>query len=367
MKRKITAFCIALAVTALSFTVVSAKTESTANGISRAERVQYYNADVLKTVKNEADDMNNTTTQNRIDDYIEDKTHVVSGSGSFLDGIGGIGGIVGDVGDLFNGILGGSGGSQNSTPATTYPVYTNNIGYIDPVPAATYVQNQSSATVQNTTPATNPLNTNNNQVPADNNSQSETVDFSATSNPYAKPTGEIKSGDTGDGVKWIQWMFIYTNYGLTGKPVTGIYDKDTEEVVKKLQSENGLTADGTVNDAVIDKIELLYYEHSLTATTATPSNIITAPDSIAVTSPQTDGEPNSSMLGIVIVVIALIWCVAIIAVIVIFVMKKKKNTSKKNGAESGDASDSAEVKAESENSSEHNMSLSDLFEEADKK
>lgn len=361
MKRKITAFCIAIAVTALSFTVVSAKTESTANGISRAERVQYYNADVLKTVRNEADDMNNTTTQNVIDDYIEDKTHSVSGSGSFLDGIGGIGGIVGDVGDLFNGILGGSGGTQNSTPAATYPVNTNNIGYIDPVPAATYVQNQSSVAVQNTTPATNSVN--NNQIPTDNNSQSETVDFSAASNPYAKPTGEIKAGDTGDGVKWIQWMFIYTNYGLTGKPITGVYDEDTEEVVKKLQTENGLTADGTVNDAVIDKIELLYYEHSLTATTAAPSNIITAPDSIAVTSPQTDSESQPSMLGFVIVIIALIWCVAIISVIVIFAMKKKKKTSKKSDAEASDGSESAEVETKSEN----NMSLSDLFEEADKK
>lgn len=365
MKRKITAFCIAIAVTALSFTVVSAKTESTANGISRAERVQYYNADVLKTAKNEADDMNNTTTQNRIDDYIEDKTHSASGSGSFLDGIGGIGGIVGDVGDLFNGILGGSGGSQNSTPAATYPVNTNYVGYIDPVPAATYVQNQSSVAVQNTTPATNSVN--NNQIPTDNNSQSETVDFSAASNPYTKPTGEIKVGDTGDGVKWIQWMFIYTNYGLTGKPITGVYDKDTEEVVKKLQSENGLTADGTVNDAVIDKIELLYYEHSLTATTATPSNIITAPDSIAVTSPQTDSESQPSMLGFVIVIIALIWCVAIISVIVIFVMKKKKKTSKKNDAEASDGSESADVKTDSDTSPKNDMSLSDLFEEADKK
>lgn len=359
MKRKITAFCVAIALSALSFTVVSAKNVSGFNShdFSYAERAQYYNADVLKTGRNEADDMNNTTTQNVIEDFIEDKTH--SASGGFLDGIGGISGIVGDVGDLFNGILGGSYGSQSTAPVATYPVNTNNVGYIDPVPAATYIQNQSQTVVKSTTSVTP-------ETSAAAYAQAETVDFSLTANPYAKPTGEIKSGDSGDGVKWIQWMFIYTNYGLSGKDITGVYDKDTEELVKKLQQENGLTADGVVNDEVIDKIELLYYQYTVTATTAKPSNIITAPESIEVTSPQADSESGNSALLIVIIAIALIWCIAIIAVIVIFVMKKKK-TSQKNASDETDVSVSETADSESQSSDKHDMSLSDLFEEADKK
>lgn len=348
-----------LAVASLCFTVAlkDARTNGGINNLSSARRGEF---DAAVMLDDEAADMNNTTTQSRVDDYLEDKTHAITSSGGILDGIGGIGGIVGDVGDIFSSILGG--GDKTTAPVSTYPVNTDNAAYINPVPAVTYIQNQTTAaTVKDTASV----------VTVTQAVQSDTVDFSAGANPYTKPTGEIKPGDSGEGVKWMQWMFIYTNYGLAGKNVTGVYDADTQELVKKLQQENGLTEDGIVNDAVIDKIELLYYAHTLTATTQTPSDIITAPDTIGMTQGSTDDGSGTNSVAIVVAIIAGIWCVAIAAIIVIFVLKKKKGKKSKNAEK--DATESAEPTGNSADESTEEkpqdkvMSLSDLFEEAENK
>ncbi len=358
MKRKLMAFCAAVIVASVSFTVMFGN--KTGNGgmndISYAERAQYYDeAADMNTVRDEAADMNNSTTQSKVDNYIEDKTNAVSNSGSLIGGFGGFGGIIGDVGDIIGSIIGGSGNvTQSSTPVSTYPVSTNNVGFIDPVPAVTYIQGQTTVPVASaTTPPT--VNT---------TSQSETVNFAATSNPYKKPAGEIKPGDSGEGVKWMQWMFIYTNYGLTGKPVTGVYDAETEALVKKLQQEKGLASDGVVNDAVIDKIELLYYEYSVTATTAAPSAILTAPETIGVTAPVVDSGEKNGTLGIVIIILAAIWCIAIIAIMIIFMLKKKKK--KKAVEDKTEVSETSTVSETTETAEKKDMSLSDLFEEANK-
>ena len=359
MKRKLMAFCAAVIVASVSLTVMFGnKTENGGmNDISYAERQQYYDeAADMNTVRDEAADMNNSTTQSKVDNFIEDKTNAVSNFGSL---IGGFGGIIGDVGDIVGSIIGGNSGdnTQNSAPVVTYPVSTDNVGFIDPVPAVTYIQGQTTVPVVSAT--TPPM--------VNTSSQSETVNFAATGNPYKKPAGEIKPGDSGEGVKWMQWMFIYTNYGLTGKSVTGVYDAETEALVKKLQQEKGLACDGVVNDAVIDKIELLYYEHSVTATTAAPSVILTAPETIGVTSPVVDGGEKNSTLGIVIIILAAIWCIAIIAIMIIFMLKKKK---KKNAVEDktevSETSETQTVSEKPETSEKKDMSLSDLFEEANK-
>ncbi len=359
MKRKLMAFCAAVIVASVSLTVMFGNTteNSTMNDVSYAERQQYYDeAADMNTVRDEAADMNNSTTQSKVDNYIEDKTNAVSNSGSLIGGFGGFGGIIGDVGDIIGSIIGGDPGNntQNSTPVATYPVSTNNVGYIDPVPAVTYIQGQTTTPVQSTTTAS----------AVATSSQNETVNFAATGNPYQKPTGEIKPGDSGEGVKWMQWMFIYTNYGLAGKPVTGVYDAETEALVKKLQQEKGLTSDGVVNDAVIDKIELLYYEYSVTATTAVPSVIVTAPETIGTTSAGVNSGEESNTLGIVIIILATIWCVAIIGIIIIFMLKKKKN--KKAKEEKTENSETQTVSEVTETSEKKDMSLSDLFEEANK-
>ena len=141
MKRKLMGFCAAVIVASVSLTVLLGnKTENGGlSDISYAERQQYYDeAADMNTVRDEAADMNNSTTQSKVDNFIEDKTNAVSNSGSL---IGGFGGIIGDVGDIVGSIIGGnsSDNTQNSAPVVTYPVSTDNVGFIDPVPAVTYI------------------------------------------------------------------------------------------------------------------------------------------------------------------------------------------------------------------------------------
>lgn len=377
MKRKLMALCATVVVASVSLTLFgsNAGVNKSENNVSYAQRPQYYNeAADMNTTRNEAADMNSTTGNNAVDDYLDDKTDGLSNSagliGGLLGGLGGgsdsetdsgtggglIGGL-GGIGDMFSGVLGGgSGGGSQSTSSATYPMNDNNVGYIDPVPAVTYIQNQTTVAItaaQQSTPSSAVV------------SQNETVDASATTNPYKKPAGVINPGDSGEGVKWIQWMFIYTNYGLKGKSVTGVYDEETQEVVKKLQKEKGLTVDGIVNDAVIDKIELLYYEYTVTATTVPQVSVITAPDTIGVTQSGADSGEKTGSLGLTIAILAAIWCVAIIAIMIIFILKKKK---KKKANENSTETQASEKVAEATDTpaKTNDMSLSDLFEDANK-
>ena len=69
-------------------------------------------------------------------------------------------------------------------------------------------------------------------------------------------------------------------------------------------------------------------------------------------------------MGIVIIILAAIWCVAIIAIIIIFMLKKKK---KKNAVEDKtEVSETQTVPETTETVEKKDMSLSDLFEEANK-
>ncbi len=362
MKRRLMALCAVIMVAAVSLTVVGAKpAETVKTDISCAELPQHYNeADDMNNTKDEAADMNNTTTQGKVDNYIEDKTNAAANSGGLISGFGGFGGIVGDIGDVIGGIIGGDkgGNTQNSTPAATYPNSTNNIGYIDPVPAVTYIQGQISLPVDNSTTLTTV-----------NNIESDTFNASLILNPYKKPAGEIKPGDSGEGVKWLQWIFMYTNYGLAGKPVNGVYDEETQTLVKKLQKENGFVEDGVVNDAVIDKIELLYYEHTLITTTTPSASLITAPSTIETTTADGDNDGSSNPLGKIIIIISAIWCIAIVVIIILLVSKKKKVKKNKTGnSDPTEGGDDSEAKPDSESeTSEDNgdFDFGDIFEETD--
>lgn len=363
MKKRLSVFCSALAVIALLVTVLGVKMPKAEikNDVSYAALEQYYD---------DADDMN-TTMEN-------EPTEETSSSGGssggifgggfgegFLDGIGGIGGIFGDTGDILGGIFGGddsdkgSGGSSGGTVNTT--TGGNDAIYIDPVPAATQSQSQTQNTVVTDIAQTT--------IPV-----AETVNFAAISNPYAKPVTEIKPGDMGDGVKWIQWNLIYTGYGLQGKPVTGVYDDATAEVVKKLQAEKGLTADGVVNDEVVAHIDLLYYEYI----TANPQTTVPQMSAVDTTFVQPAGTtdnnegPNILVIVIAVILIGLIWFVAIIAIIIILIVKKsksKKKTAAKaqvNTVKTEEKPQENTEKPETVNQDKE-MSLSDLFEEANNK
>ena len=98
----------------------------------------------------------------------------------------------------------------------------------------------------------------------------ENVDYNTTVNPYQKPTTQLNPGDKGDGVKWLQWILIYTECGLQGS-ITGEYDDATAAAVKNLQLKYGMTVDGIATTEVIEKAELMYNEYINGISNSTPN------------------------------------------------------------------------------------------------
>ena len=352
MKKKFSVLCSVIAIFALIVTVMGVK-------LPMAEVKTDASTAVLEQYYDDADDMNTTLANEPADTTASSGSSLgglgdllggLGGSsslgGGILDGIGGIGGIFGDAGDVIGSVIGGTGsGSSGGVVSTTKG--GNDYVLIDPVPAAT----QSASTVTTTAPSTSASTT-----PVE-----DTMGTAATSNPYVKPVTDVNVGDMGDGVKWMQWIFVYTGYGLADGKITGIYDGETVELVKKLQAERGLTADGVVNDATIDKIELLYYEYILTAPTTLPDTTAEAITTVgASTDGQDDGGTNWLVIVIAVLLIVLVWAVAIVVIVILLIKSKKtKKAEAAKLAEEAEKPDTAEISNE--------MNLSDLFEEANSK
>ena len=376
MKKKIIAFCVAV-VMSFSFLAVAGKKtdfDSDVKDVSTAVIEQNYNAanGQREVTRDEAADMNGDTVATTAPSTtssglgLGDLSGLLGGSGdggllggsgdsgllggNGLGDVGSVGEIFSDAGDVIGSIFGNgsssnnnNSNSQNNIPATQYPV--NNPNYIDPVPAATYVQSQT-ATVATSGATTLTGESETASVSTDS------VDLSTTSNPFKKPSEDIKPGDEGDGVKWVEWVLMFTNYGLQGKTVDGVYDDETVAVVKKFQKEQGLTDDGIVNSATVDKLEIMYYRYAMTLTTV--------PSTVTTTIPQiTENEGNEDDKGIptaaIIAIIAAVWCIAIGVIVALLIIKKKKNN------------DSKEADNKSSGATNGDMNLSDLFEEANNK
>ncbi len=271
--------------------------------------------------------------------------------GSIGDG-GGLAGIVGGLGDAIDGISGALNGLTTTKPATT------ELDTITPVPAASQYDTQ----------AANPIVSNNTTIPtsAVADGEGETVDYSATSNPYKKPAIELKAGDKDNSVKWVQWIFIYTHYGLKEDGITGVLDDDTVHLIKKFQAEKGLTIDGNMTKDFVNALELYFYEYSFgtSSTTAVPLAQPTQIDS-NVTSGEGEKQSNTSIL---IVALVLIWVLAIIAILVLVIFLKKRRsvatkaeasvkTEEKPEATEAKATDETEIKTKS---------LEELFDEDNK-
>ena len=186
--------------------------------------------------------------------------------GSLLGGLGGMGDGVGDfvggvvesvfqdndvsqqVGNKVDGILGiFEGFDLNGLIPTTPPqtVGSNFFDTIDPAITGSY-----SSNLQQNQTASTPITSLN----------GESVDYNTTVNPYQKPTTRLNPGDKGDGVKWLQWVLIYTECGLQGS-ITGEYDDATAAAVKNLQLKYGLTVDGIATLEVIEQAEVMYNDY----------------------------------------------------------------------------------------------------------
>ncbi len=330
MSKKITALSIAILVFALSVTVAMKNESSVKTDVSSFKGNSYAASDSASTTSLKdyvSDQVGNITNIGGIIGDISDiggDLGNLVGGGSGLGGLGGSGGAgigdaIGGIGDVLGGILnnnqsGGSGG----TGSGTYAVNTETLGYIDVVPAVSnFTLPASTVTQAASSEETSRVN--------------ETVDFAATANPYQKPTGELKGGDSGEGVKWMQWIFIYTRYGLKDDGITGVFDEDTMAVVKKLQKSTGITVDGVVDEEVIAQIELLYlqeiYGTTLAGTTVQESSQQAQNDEPG------EKDDSSELLPLIIAVIVL-WIVAIVFAVVIFIKKKKKKSTAKKVTES---------------------------------
>lgn len=284
------------------------------------------------------------------------------GIGDALGGIAGgvgdaLGGIAGGMGDTLGGIFGGGfGGSGSGTAVnTTAPISTTSadIGLIIPVPAAT----QTPSVVATTVPSV-----------SETLATGETVDYATASNPYTKPTATFVAGDEDETIKWLQWIFIYTGFGLNDNGITGVLDEDTVAVVKKLQHENKMTVDGNITEDVIKAAEVLYYQSIIggDASAIEVSSDATTGENVSNQAVET-GKGNGIPVALLIVVLVIIWVLAIGGIVLLFIFKKKKMNAIKNAStENSDKKVSDADKQENDGKTEI-KSLSDLFEEAESK
>ncbi len=342
MKKRFMALCMAIVMVAVAFAVVGAKGNDNVADVSYVQRNTYGESETEKT----------TLFTNPVDNFIGDKVEgasntydvlsdlagiagdiggsVTIGSGGGIgDALGGIGDALGGVGGAFGGLFGEEGTPTQNNQGVTYSVVETNVGHIQVVPAAT--QSYSTVTVPGVSTVTPTIGT------TASLNTAETVDFAATKNPYQKPAGDLKGGDTGEGVKWMQWIFIYTRYGLKDDGITGVFDEDTMAVVKKLQKENNMTVNGIVNDAVIDKIELLYFQATYTQPTLAAS---TTRSDVKITSPVVVPEQDNTVIILLVVLIVLVWIVAIAFIVTMVIKSKKKKAQsqeKKENTENTEA------------------------------
>lgn len=271
------------------------------------------------------------------DDMFDDDENVTFDNGTtatteagLLGGLGGLGDGVGDfvggvvesvfqdndvsqqVGNKVDGILGVFEGFDldgliPTTQAQT--VGSNFFDTIDPVVTGSFNSN-----VQQNTTASMPISSLN----------GENVDYNTTVNPYTKPATQLNPGDKGDGVKWLQWILIYTECGLQGT-VTGEYDDATAAAVKTLQLKYGLTVDGIATPEVINQAEIMYndYINGISQNTTGGQIVFNTAGSSASTDNGKNKPDTDFAVTAIIVILIIVWIFAIAAVIIIVYIKRK--------------------------------------------
>ena len=377
MKRKITVLsslviCVAVLVTVFGFGADSVKTDTTMVEINMqyAKETSATTNAIGSLIENVAGgnvigDALNGAGQN-LGSALEGVTGNLSGaSGNVGDALGnvsealgsignggGLAGVVGGLGDAIDGISGALSGLTTTKPATT------ELDTINPVPAVSQYDTEVANPIvnQNTTEPTTTLP----------EGAGETVDYSATYNPYKKPTIELKAGDKDNSVKWVQWIFIYTHYGLREDGITGVLDDDTVHLIKKLQAEKGLTVDGNMTKDFVDSLELYFYECTF-GTGSTTAEPLTQPTQMETTVDTVSGEKNSN-LPILIVSLIFIWVLAIVAIVVLVIfLKKKKGVINKNETPVTTNTEAEKVQTEETNGTEKKTkTLQEFFDEDNK-
>ncbi|MCI8361539.1 MAG: N-acetylmuramoyl-L-alanine amidase [Clostridiales bacterium] len=62
--------------------------------------------------------------------------------------------------------------------------------------------------------------------------------------PYPEPSGNIRKGSKGDGVRWVQWMLRQAGYDIGPTGIDGDCGKNTVNAITRFQRDHGLAADG---------------------------------------------------------------------------------------------------------------------------
>lgn len=374
MKKRIAISCCVLLAFSFCFSVVAKKSDRKST-LATANNDTYALGDIISNIiaDDETEDkVSSVMDKVTIDGDVSNKIGgVVDGiidgiSGFDISGIAdGFGGIVEKISDAAGSISGGGIGSGiiggifdrgSGTQAETYNIQTL-------APMVTAAPTTASANYNYSPQPDAGQQPVYDTVAEESTTHGLTIDASASEVPYDKPEDTINPGDEGDGVRWIQWVFIYSDYGLRPDGITGIMDEDTVNLVKKLQQENGMKVDGIVTPEVIDKIELLYLQKSLgednTGQYIQPS---------AAVDEQTDTtvqpEDSDSKLIKILVVIAVIWTIALISIAVVFVMKKKKTAKAIKELDEGKKTENAEKSGGDKPEKGEIGGMSDLFDEA---
>lgn len=320
MKKRIlfTACLILAAALAVTVLPVMPKTELTASNPTYALGI----FDVLSGGNNtgttgaDGETAASTNSLGEIVSEIGDKSN--SGAGAIIgDLIGGIAGdsdIVEGFGNIVGGLFEGLGGGGNSGATQQAPVETYQINTIAPMVTMPEPTTEAPSTTEE--PATEPS--------TEVSSEAVTYDFASGNNPFLKPSDAVASDAEGDAVKWLQWVFVYTNYGLNEADINGKLDEKTVSLIKKLQTERGLDPNGELTKETIDKAELLYFETKLGA--GNTGQYIEP--SVSVEQPSETGDDaaaaKSTKIRNLIIIIAAVWLVVVAGVVAFFVIKKKK-------------------------------------------
>ena len=69
------------------------------------------------------------------------------------------------------------------------------------------------------------------------------VEKPVNSNPYKEPSIVLKKGDTGDGVRWLQYELKEAGFDIK---IDGVFGNDTEKAVNEFQMSCKITIDGKV-------------------------------------------------------------------------------------------------------------------------
>lgn len=355
MKKRIIILCCLLLAFSFCFSVVLKNNGKTGITVASANNDTFALGDLVSSFMGSE---TNDAIENAIDGITMDPgvgSKISNVVGEIAGGIGSVdvSGIIDGLGNIGSELIGGIGRvGKNNTAAqqSTYDIQTI-------VPMVTSEQTTAAPFVIEQSESQQ-------VVSEESTTHGLTIDANVSEVPYEKPADTLNPGDEGDEVRWIQWVFIYSGYGLRPDGITGIMDDDTVALVKKLQQENGLKVDGVVTPEVIDKIELLYLDKKLgegnTGQYIQPSVTVENEENISPVA-----EDSDSKLVKIIIVIAVVWIVALGAIAVIFVTKKKKTekaVEKLEAAEQNKKSEQPEKNTQKEISG-----MSDLFDEANSK